>query len=668
MPTIAQLPLATEVNDTDELPLSQGGVSRSLPVGTLLANTQDTITLATGSLLGRVSPGPGGPESIALGTGLILQNDVLLVDSTSFPLADELNLENTLLLNDTSGTAQLMPISLLRGLYTAGSNISIDSNGTITSTPTAATGSSIGAVAVGNALVINASGQLSVNVGTVSGTVAAGNDSRITGAEQTTNKDQPNGYAGLDSNGLVPSALLPGGGGSPVLSVAGRTGNVVLTTADIGGLGSIATQSAAAVNITGGAVAGASVTTANATANLSGAVPRTLAAHFADSLNINDFGLARNGTTDDSAKFVAACQTAIAQQLKLYIPSGGPILLTDAAQQSLQNICIYGDGIRDYDSPSGYGHEGSQLWFTGTTNTPFLIGANVQFQGVNFFWPNQTEIATAGNGNLPIVYPPLFAQQSPAQNIVYFNFVDCQVTNCYDFFTALSTTAVVGNCIFERCTIYAIHNCFTLTNVPEVVFIANCLFTWGVYGTVVSVGPTYNLRNFTNTQGTWLKVVGNGTITGPSSTTVGGIMSSNTYVYGSSRGIWLAAGTMDISAFVNTSFDTVPTVLQGDPGCAMFSTRFTGGTWYPIYFNQTGEPDTTAILINNPAPAGVNFNASFANITIPFVNGSLASITGSNISNLSFDDIRCLALGHTTGGVGPYYGFQFNTPNANIRI
>jgi hypothetical protein len=669
MPTIAQLPVATEVSDTDELAVSQGGISRALPIGTLLAGTQDAITLATGSLLGRVSPGPGGPESIALGTGLVLQNDVLYVDSTSFPQAGTLDLENTLLLNDTSGEAQLMPISLLRGLYSAGENISIDSNGTITSTPVAATGNSIGAVAVGNALVINASGQLSVNVGTVSGTVAAGNDSRITGAEQTANKDQPNGYAGLDNNGLVPASLLPsGGGGSPVLSVAGRTGNVVLTTADIGGLGSIATQSAAAVNLTGGTIAGATVSTANATANLSGAVSRTLAAHFADTLNINDFGLARNGTTDDSAKFVAACQTAMAQQLKLYIPSGGPILLTDAAQQNLENICIYGDGIRDYDSNFGYGHEGSQLWFTGTTKTPFLIGANVQFQGINFFWPNQTEAATVGNGNQPIVYPPLFAQQSPAQNIVYFNFVDCQVTNCYDFFTALSTTAVVGNCIFERCTIYAIHNCFTLTNVPEVVFIANCLFTWGVYGSVVSVGPTYNLRTFTNTQGTWLKVVGNGNATTPSTTTVGGIMSSNTYVYGSSRGIWLAAGTMDISAFVNTSFDTVPTVLQGDPGCAMFSTRFTGGTWYPIYFNQTGQPDTTAILINNPAPAGVNFNVSFANITVPFINGSLAAITGANISNLSFDDIRCLALGHTAGGLGPYYGFQFNTPNANIRV
>jgi hypothetical protein len=668
MPTIDQLPLATDIGAADQIPISQGGVSRAVTVGSLLENTQEALTLATGSLLGRVSNGPGGPESIALGTGLQIQNDVLLVDHSAYPQVDALATSSTMLLNSNVGTPQLMPISLLRGLYTAGQNITIDSDGTIHSTPAAATGASIGAVAVGDALVINASGQLSVNVGTVSGTVAAGDDVRITAAEQTTNKNKPNGYAGLDSSGLVPVGILPPNYASAVETVAGRTGNVVLTTADIGGLGSIATQNANAASITGGRIAGADTSGALATPSLSGASARSLAGHFADSVNVNDFGLARDGVTDDSQAFVAACQTAMAAQKSVYIPAGGPILLTDHAQQNLSNVSIHGDGIRDYDSAQGYGREGSTLWFTGQTKSPFLLGPNVQFHGLTFFWPNQTETATTSNNNLPMVYPPLFAQQSPAQNIVYFNFVDCQVTNCYDFFTAVGTVAVVGGCTVERCIIYAIRNCFTLQNVPEVFFIANSLFTWGVYGTVVSVGPTYNLRSFTNTQGSWLKVVGDGTATKLATSTVGGIMSCNTYVFGASRGIWLAGGTLDISAFINTSFDNVPTVLQGDTGCAMFSTRFTGGAWYPIYFTQAGNPDCTAIQINNPAPGGVGLNVSFSAITIPFINGSLAAITGSNISNLSFSDIRCNAFGHTSGGAGPYYGFQFNTPNANIRV
>ncbi len=47
------------------------------------------------------------------------------------------------------------------------------------------------------------------NVGTTAGTVAAGDDSRITGAQQTSEKGAANGYAGLDSNGRVPNAQLP---------------------------------------------------------------------------------------------------------------------------------------------------------------------------------------------------------------------------------------------------------------------------------------------------------------------------------------------------------------------------------------------------------------------------------------------------------------------------
>ena len=41
-----------------------------------------------------------------------------------------------------------------------------------------------------------------------------------------------------------------------VISVAGRTGAVTLTTADIGGLGTIATQAASNVSITGGSITG----------------------------------------------------------------------------------------------------------------------------------------------------------------------------------------------------------------------------------------------------------------------------------------------------------------------------------------------------------------------------------------------------------------------------
>lgn len=55
----------------------------------------------------------------------------------------------------------------------------------------------------------------------------------------------PNGVASLGSDGKVPAAQLPASqGGSAVSSVAGRTGAVVLSTADVSGLGSAATHPA----------------------------------------------------------------------------------------------------------------------------------------------------------------------------------------------------------------------------------------------------------------------------------------------------------------------------------------------------------------------------------------------------------------------------------------
>jgi hypothetical protein len=55
---------------------------------------------------------------------------------------------------------------------------------------------------------LSAARTLTVSYGTSAGTAAQGNDSRITGAEQTANKGVPNGYAPLDNSGKVPNANL----------------------------------------------------------------------------------------------------------------------------------------------------------------------------------------------------------------------------------------------------------------------------------------------------------------------------------------------------------------------------------------------------------------------------------------------------------------------------
>lgn len=94
-------------------------------------------------------------------------------------------------------------------------------------------------------------------VGTTAGTVAAGNDSRITGAEQTSNKGQPSGYAGLNSSGGLPigDIVLP-----PTTLVTTSATTVDLAAANNGQVLRFTAASAVTLNLSSTvAVAGYSV-------------------------------------------------------------------------------------------------------------------------------------------------------------------------------------------------------------------------------------------------------------------------------------------------------------------------------------------------------------------------------------------------------------------------
>jgi Fibronectin type III domain len=133
MTTISQLPPAGIVTAADLIPISQAGSTCSVPVGSLLAGTQPAIIVEPPCLLGRVSLGPGGPDVITVGEGLILNNNTLTAagfDLSTLPSESAPSAGDQIVVSNTQGL-QLLAIDTIRDLFTPGQNITIDSGGTI---------------------------------------------------------------------------------------------------------------------------------------------------------------------------------------------------------------------------------------------------------------------------------------------------------------------------------------------------------------------------------------------------------------------------------------------------------------------------------------------------------------------------------------------------------
>lgn len=82
MPTLQQLPQAVQANPTDLLLLGQQDETCSVSVATLLAPVQPKLTMASGTLVGRISLLPGGPEPVQLGLGLAIRDGALGLDTS----------------------------------------------------------------------------------------------------------------------------------------------------------------------------------------------------------------------------------------------------------------------------------------------------------------------------------------------------------------------------------------------------------------------------------------------------------------------------------------------------------------------------------------------------------------------------------------------------------
>ena len=180
MPTISQLPSTSHVTAADQIPISQSGSACSVNVGTLLAGTQPAIIIPTGNLFGRTSLGPGGPDPVTVGVGLSLNASTLAAtgaDHAAFAIEGSIALTDQAVVNST-GSPKLLPLPLLRGLFSAGANIEIDQNGTISATATGAASGGASSYSISSLPAVE-----SISAGDLVGISQSGTDHTISYAD-----------------------------------------------------------------------------------------------------------------------------------------------------------------------------------------------------------------------------------------------------------------------------------------------------------------------------------------------------------------------------------------------------------------------------------------------------------------------------------------------------
>jgi parallel beta-helix repeat protein len=88
MPTIGQLPAATSVSDTDEIPIFQNGQTLYATRGQVLAGVQTALALPQNTLLGGIGPGTAAPVPITIGANLAISGSTLSATAAPFQIAN----------------------------------------------------------------------------------------------------------------------------------------------------------------------------------------------------------------------------------------------------------------------------------------------------------------------------------------------------------------------------------------------------------------------------------------------------------------------------------------------------------------------------------------------------------------------------------------------------
>jgi len=367
-------------------------------------------------------------------------------------------------------------------------------------------------------------------------------------------------------------------------------------------------------------------------------------------MTVRNWGAACDGITDDSVAMAAAATALRDTGRSVLIPGDCRVRMGTAAQAWLRGMKLVGPGVQENGGtgPGVYGQHGGTILIDRLDVSPFVVSDDWSIDGVEFFWPQQTEAAAVARGNVVAIYPALISIHGSdrAQN---WSFTRNQVVNAYDLFDLTGSALYSGTGHFrvEDNQILALHYAFKLNSVGGESWITNNQFTPAAFLPGVLGTNTTNLRTFLQSNSTVLYLTGNGTSTAVSTASVDGMTFANNIVFMARYAMHVVGGNFNIGAWSGGLMDQVQTPLAVDSGGSVQALTITGGTWLcqrlgdggavsPCVTLAGGAPGSSLTLsgvdMGVSAGAGIVFRDPGAG-TLNVVGGRMAAVGNISVGN-----------------------------------
>lgn len=220
---------------------------------------------------------------------------------------------------------------------------------------------------------LSANRTLAVSFGAAAGTVAAGDDTRIVGAEQAVNKGSVNGYASLDGTGKVPAAQLPATADATTTSkgsvqLAGDLGGTATapTVPGLANKAAVATTITAGTGLSGGGDLSANRTLAVAFGASAGTVAEGNDSRITGAEQVSNKGAANGYASLDSNGKVPDTQLALGLTHTHVFSNTGPLVVETGTHR------LYNDSASSWTITGVRASVG-----TAPTGTSVIVDVNV---------------------------------------------------------------------------------------------------------------------------------------------------------------------------------------------------------------------------------------------------------------------------------------------------